>query len=225
VARSSNGHPSGISLGRALTIPSGIANDDLREVVRAIDRVHGDGRLPTIEMSMVPGLVIAPGQPIDGVFLYAPDDRGRVRARSIRIRFEAPHRGLVALHELGHFLDGCGLPGIGFSSVRHPSLSEWRQAMRRSRAWDELSQLAMNAQSDVMIRAASLLQPSELWARSYAQFVATRSGKETFREALIALRRQTPGDVYLPRQWEDDDFADVETGIDIAFRRLGWITE
>ncbi len=224
MARTPEDRPAGVSLGRALTIPSGIVNDELRDVVRLIDRVHGDGELPTIEMSMVPGLVLSSDQPTDGLFLYRLDERSVVRPRSIRLRFEAPHRAFVALHEIGHFLDGCGLPGIGFSSVRHPSLSEWRQAVRRSRAWLELNRLAMWTQRDVSVRATALLQPSETWARSYAQFVAIRSSSERMRESLVALRGQPLGDVYLPRHWEDDDFEEIETAIDATFRRLRWMT-
>ena len=50
-----NDRARGISVGRALQVREGIANDDLRELVAAIDRVHGDGMLPSIPLEFVDG--------------------------------------------------------------------------------------------------------------------------------------------------------------------------
>lgn len=222
----SKGRPSGISLGRALTISPGIVNEDLRAIVSFVDRVHGDGTLPAIDLGLVKNVVDRRSDRlIDGAFIYDLDEHGGVHPISIRVRHDAPHRALVVLHEIGHFLDGCGLPGTGFASMSSPSLGDWRQAASRSRAGRDLDQIAREANTAVALRAVTLLQPEELWARSYAQFVAIRSQSAVLQASLVAFRRRLPGDVYLPRQWEDDDFADIETAIDVAFRRLGWIVK
>jgi hypothetical protein len=92
-----SGRPAGpFSIGRALEIPAGSVNDDLRLVVEAVDRVHGVGHLPRIPMEFRNQLGmggrfdfnVATGEPI-----------------RIVVDRRAPHRILVALHEIGHFLD------------------------------------------------------------------------------------------------------------------------
>ena len=85
--------PAGISVGRALRIRSGFAHDLLREVVAAIDAVHGDGELPEIE------LTLQAIWPREGRFVVDPANGAPV---AIAIDAEEPSR-LAALHEIGHF--------------------------------------------------------------------------------------------------------------------------
>jgi len=222
MAQVSNGRPSGVSLGRALTIPSGIVNDDLREIVAMVDRVHGDGELPTIRLFSVQDIVDPMGRLLDGIFAAEMTALGDILPRSIRVRINAPHRRFVALHEMGHFLDAAGLPGTGYSSESHSSLTPWRQAIRRSRAFRDLLRLARTADPVTADRAIALAEPTRLWARSYAQFVAGRSNSAILAESLT-IHRRCGGGVYLPRQWDDDDFGAIDTAIVDLFRDLGWI--
>ena len=221
--RDQNRRPAGISLGRALTILPGIANDDLREVVAILDRVHGDGRLPAIPLAFVETRTDPSGNSLDGTFAFEVDDHGRILGRAILVRFAAPHRRFVALHEVGHFLDACGLPGGGESSRYHPLLTPWREAIFASRAFRELIQLVASSDPPTTSRAVKLLDSVELWSRSYAQFIAIRSGDGSLVAALNALRRRSPNDVYFPRQWPDDDFVGIEAAIEQLFWSLGWI--
>ncbi len=74
-----------------------------------------------------------------------------------------------------------------------------------------------------------MISPEELWARSYTQFVAIRSGDERLRTSLNALRHKYPremtsGAVYFPVQWDDDDFETIDLAVEGVFRRMGWIT-
>jgi hypothetical protein len=48
--RGGDGGPDGVPLGRAFLIVPGIANQPLREAVSVVERIHGDGELPTIPM-------------------------------------------------------------------------------------------------------------------------------------------------------------------------------
>jgi hypothetical protein len=205
------GRPGGISLGRALSVVPGIVNDELRRIVAII------------EVSVVAALTGPSGRQLDGAFIYDLDNDGRVLARSIRVRFGAPHLAFVALLEVGHFLDACAFPGIGFSSEIDASLAAWRRTVVASHAWRRLNRLASLSAGDPALRAASLLHPAEPWARSYAQFVTVRSHSQVLCEALDALRRATPGAVYLPGCWEDDDFVGLEVAIDDLFVTAGWI--
>jgi hypothetical protein len=218
------GHPAGISVGRALRIQTGILNDDLRYAVAAIDKVHGVGDLPSVPMRIVPYLPDHRGRRRDGVFVYRRADPSLpFMASIILIRSDAPHGQLVAIHEIGHYLDLCGLPGPGFSSADDPALAEWRQAVMDSRAYHELEALTGSPRAGVADRAYDLTVLEELWARSYAQFVATRSGSVQMQRAVAALRCRTPPGLYYPRQWDDDDFAAIEAAMDALFRGLGWI--
>jgi hypothetical protein len=224
-AGGSRGRPAGIPVSRAIDILPGVANDDLREAVAAISRVHGDGDLPPIPMSMRTRIVDGEGRPVDGLFSFDVLSDGPPTARSIQIRRAASHRPLVAVHEIGHFLDLHGLPGFGFASAddRVAMLDNWRRAVVRSRALGRLRELAASGDSVLRDRAGRLLQADELWARSYAQYVATRSDHTSVRAGLDAMRSRESDDVYLPQQWDDDDFAEIDAAIEELFRGLRWI--
>jgi hypothetical protein len=128
--------PAGIPIRRALAIPPGIANDHLREAVAAIERVHGDGVLPMIPLSMVGEIVTSGRGRADGLFTFDVDVEGYIRPRSVQVSSDAPNRPWVAIHEIGHFLDASGLPGPGYASGNHDvvELDRRRNAVARSRA-------------------------------------------------------------------------------------------
>jgi hypothetical protein len=219
-----DGRPAGISIGRAIVVPSGIVNDDLRDAVAAIDRVHGDGDLPSIQTMFVPQLADERGRDCDGLFVYWRIDPSQPFVPSIiLVRSGASYRSFVATHEVGHFLDLCALPGPTFSSSSDPLLAEWRETVTASRAFVELEAFMGMPDAEVARRARDLIVFEELWARSYAQFVAGRSGSLPMQRALAALRRRDPNTLYFPRQWEDDDFDAIEAAIHGLFRGLGWI--
>jgi hypothetical protein len=130
--------PSGVSVSRALLIRPGIANDDLRDAVSAINRVHGDGDLPPIPVSMV-GAHDLGGS--NGRFGFDLEPDGEISPRAISIAAAAALRQLALLHEVGHFLDAAGMPGAGFSSQRWAGLRDWRRAVTLSEAYKDLAGL------------------------------------------------------------------------------------
>lgn len=77
-----------------------------------------------------------------------------------------------------------------------------------------------------------LLQGHEVFARSYSQYIAVRSGNTamlnelriTQAEATPAAGRLTTvdGQVPYPRQWQDDDFAPIAKAFDDLFEAMGW---
>jgi len=213
------GRPAGVPVSRALDIRPGIANDELRQAIAAVNRVHGDGVLPTIPLSFAEEIVDPRAARADGGFSFDPDNEGRLIPVSIVVRSPATNRRFLVLHETGHVLDAAGLPGAGFASIRWGGMQAWRRAVVASRAYNSLITLRA---ADPR-RAASLLPFEELWARAYAQFVAVRSHDPTLLASLTALRRQAPDKVYYPRQWDDDDFAQIEHEIERVFRRMRWI--
>jgi hypothetical protein len=177
-------------------------------------------------MAMSDPIVNPAGEPVDGLFSADEMPDGQLLAQSIQIRSGAGHRPMVALHEIGHFIDLHGLPGPRFASADATVslLSDWRSAVLRSRAVADLTRVGRSGTLEVSRRAERLVVVEELWARSYAQFVATRCGDETLRGSVATLRRREPGGLYWPRQWDDDDFAEIEAAIESLFRRMRWIT-
>jgi hypothetical protein len=195
---------------------------------RLIDRVHGDGALPTVPATLSPDL----GR--RGTFVY---DAMRGLPIAIRVDAELSDRTLNAFHEVGHFLDfsGIGQPGQWASSA-DPAMREWRRAVRGSRSFRQLHALArrsavvvgspVGAQEVPVKRLAieRLLPIQEFWARSYAQYVTIVAGDADSIASLDALRRRTAGQLYVPVQWDENDFIEIAEAIDQLFRRLGWRT-
>jgi hypothetical protein len=205
--------PLGTPIGSALTLVAGPDLRPLSEAIATVDRVHGDGPLPTISVVRRP--------------LLAAEAYYHSLRLDIVIGTNAGQPALSLLHELGHALDhwGLGRQGDFATSTGHANLADWRRAVEGTRAWLDLRALRSRyPQARAQTILVYLLRYDELWARSYAQYVATRSGDPTLLAELDTRRRQRAGSrVHLPRQWDDIDFAPVADAIDDLFRRLGWI--
>lgn len=209
-------------MGRALGLPSYVLAADLHEAVRSIDRVHGDGVLPLVPIFLRDGL----------------STRGTFGKRagvpiSILIRSDVRHRGFALVHEVGHLLDVAGLgTGSQFASAGESALVEpWKHAVERSAAVrrlrsliDEVMDLLPGEERVRRLGARTLLEPEELWARSYAQYVAIVSGEPSLLSALDADRMPRPERVYYPIHWSDEDILPIAEAIEALFRRIGWRT-
>lgn len=141
---------------------------------------------------------------------------------------------LTFTHEVGHLLDSwcIGAPGVSFASESDPRLEPWRDAVRASQVWaryDELKQHPVIPYIDeedggVFLlpldpgELAAVTQFREYFARSYAQYIATRSRDTLLMEHLNRwLARQT-----WILQWDHADFAPIGEAIDSLFAALGW---
>lgn len=216
--------PAGVPLSRVLLIGPGIANDDLRAAVDAINRVHGDGDLPPIPVRLTSVVVGGVGVP-DGRVWFRQEPEGGLSSIMITVRSDAPNRQFVLVHEIGHALDLCGLPGEGFasSSAAVADLDEWRRSVTASRAYAALVERGRQDVGGEATRASILRHLEELWARSYAQFMAIRSGSPALMASLERLRRRPASAVYHPLQWDDDEFVFIDQAIEGLFGRLGWL--
>jgi hypothetical protein len=210
--------PDGTPLGRAFLIPDSPLAADLRAVVGAVASVHGDGPLPTIPIRIVRDPEIPHAR-----FRYGP--AGPI---SISVNHDSPWRSFALVHEIGHFIDYAGIGSLAsVASESDPELSAWRSAIRRSGRLDEVRRaLAERAELRTLdqARIASDLQTiPEWWARSYAQYIAIRSGEPTLLATLDAIRApRSLQDVDHLLHWDDDGFAPIEEAIEHLFRRLGW---
>lgn len=223
-----NGRPAGIAIGRSLDVPAGIAYDELREVIAAIDRVHGDGELPPVPVRLAPGL------PELGQFRF---DLATGEPIGLVVRAHQAYRQLTLLHEIGHLIDWFIFGAkTTFGSARHPMLESWLAVVVESGAYRQLDALAKRGRGVIdgtriavltgreVVAAGNALLPDECWARSYAPYVTIHSTIPGLARALSDLRTPKAGRVYYPLQWQDDDFAPIASAIDDLFGALGWRT-
>lgn len=175
-----------------------------REALSAIERVHGDGPLPKIDM------VRSPSERFFGSFTFYRDGQ----ARRIDISRKTPHPELTVTHEVGHFIDHNGLPGTGFESVNQ-TLPEMREVITRIKDTDTFRALSK-------LPDRGYLQSNfELWARAYTQYVATKSGNQTMKDHLDRILQSPNMSVNL-RQWRHDEFVPIAQAIDGLFGVMGW---
>jgi hypothetical protein len=136
-----------------------------------------------------------------------------------------PHPRLTYAHENGHRLDDTVLraPGGLGSLVRSdPLMGAWFDAVRTSPEYRELQ--AMQATfpiGDPFRKTADyLISPAELWGRSYAQFVAQRSGDPELlaevRSSTSAHDRGTSNS-----QWSMTSFSSIGAAIEAVLRGKG----
>jgi hypothetical protein len=206
------GRPVGpYSIGRALDIPSGSVNDDLRLAVEAIDKVHGVGHLPRIPMEFRTQLG-----------MHGRFDFDETTGEPIRILIDrrTPHRTFVAIHEIGHLIDLAEFgEGPIFGTTLSPILSPWSEAIEESAAFRNLSALIVQQPSAFLLKQ---LRPDELWSRSYTQYIAIRAQVADLDTSLESLRTVTLGRLHNPFQWEDNDFENIAAEIEALFVGLGW---
>jgi hypothetical protein len=154
--------PDGVSLLRSLVLPAGTLprDQELRDLCGTIDSVHGVGDLPPlpIRWGRLPPFMVARYQATEDL----------TNAVALTVDSSRPFWRLAVVHEVGHFLDHQGIrPADSFASATHYLLNEWRTVTQASAA---VRHLIANLGPD-----AYLTQIEELWARSYAQWVALRS--------------------------------------------------
>jgi hypothetical protein len=176
-----------------------------------IDSVHGDGTLPSIPVRARKSSAL-------GEYVHRGDT-----ARHINVMPTA-YRELALAHEIGHFIDHKGIGGAGFvSTTSSAQFQEWLDAVDQSRAVKTLRRVQSGDKPRTLPSRPQkwidyTLQRDELWARSYAQYVAHRSGDPIIRGQISSVRGK-----YAPLHWTDSDFEPIATAMDKLFEELGWL--
>ena len=131
----------------------------------------------------------------------------------------------VLWHELGHVLDRFAFgTSNGFATLVDPRLAKWRVAVLQSQRYAEWRALQTAASNPALIAYMPYhMRIWELWARSYAQYIATRTGDSVTLAFLQNHRTTLPTGEVPIYQWEHGDFAPIAAEIDTLFQRLGWI--
>ncbi len=143
------------------------------------------------------------------------------QAQGIVINQLGPHPRLTTCHEVGHFFDFDLVGPRGtFESERAENpdspLHNWWQAIHRSARFATL----FDTLNDPIFRAdaGEFLKRRELFARSYAQYVARKSGHAGMSEELREI--QAAYGMESLRQWDAADFAAIKTAFDKLLKQL-----
>ena len=180
----------------------------LRALLAAIDAVHGDGALPRIPVRW--------GVLPRGMVAQYRTTRTSTEAVSLTINPNRSRWMLAAVHEIGHFLDHQGIGDDSTMASRtSPLLLPWRHAVVESHAYRTLV--------EDFGSPPYLTDVEELWARSYAQWIALHGGEETLRTQVVQSRGSDPRVAVHSAQWHDDDFEPIADEVTRLFRRLRWI--
>lgn len=159
------------------------------------------------------------------------------------------HPRLTMAHETGHYLDQQYLsPAMGRHNIisgyasdteitSNPQMMEWNQAVKQSRAYLKLKDMRKQARQSssytytrpdgstatTRLNAQYLDYATtnrELFARSYAQYIGTRSQDPTMLAELDHIRDPATN-VYHGTQWADDDFEPIANAFDAIFEANG----
>jgi hypothetical protein len=196
----------------------------LQRTLDAIDGVHFvPQNLPDIPVKVVARL---PKQR-DGEYNYYTSNGAPA---SIRLLRNQDSISFSFAHEVGHYLDMQALSTqpAQYASDQMSELVEWRRAVQQSQGYKKLQQLQAGPRamsySDLLgnvhtvvvqkswIRYA--LQGHELFARSYAQWIAIRSGDAELLRALRIVQQRSLTGLGYAEQWQDADFEPIAKALD-----------
>jgi hypothetical protein len=141
---------------------------------------------------------------------------------SIAIADHGDHIGSTMTHEFGHYLDSQILgpqPGRWGTSfiADNEALLEWGRAIDASPTMQALRQHAVDHPHETLARY--YLSKKEIWARSYAQWIATRAGDDVLLAEMAAIRTDVGSRAL--SQWEPDEFGAIASTFDRIFADLG----
>jgi hypothetical protein len=184
------------------------AKDSLEGIVNLIESIHDmPADVPVLTVSIIDSL--------------SPNTQGTFDSnkRVIRIASTSPIRHLTFVHELGHALDWFAFGGgrcWGSESDNSP-LRGVIAAFLGTSAGRKL--LAIN-RSDAI--ATYLLQPREIWARNYAQYIAMQTVEGRLRNDLDVRAKASQLTPY-PYTVSEAEFGDIARAITDLLGDIGWL--
>jgi hypothetical protein len=228
-ARPTTRVPDGRSLAATITVPELPVFAPAARALGNVTRVHGDGALPAITISQ--------DRVKKGVAAYVYDERTG-RALGINVDPKKPWDELDIAHEIGHHLHQQVLSSHAdyMGNEVSADLQAWHAAVRATPTFQRLERLrdddfAMIRRGGRIVpvpntasEARILLRVRELWARSYAQYIAISSGDSAMLDSVGALRDVSNDQQTLyPYQWQDEEFEPVAREVEALFARKGWM--
>jgi SPP1 gp7 family putative phage head morphogenesis protein len=202
------------------TATRGVKKETLDDIKRALDAIGEVVRVP-------------PGQAADRISVkyvgranYAGQYGARVNILTrevfdseLRMAGNFDGRAGTFVHEYGHYLDmemmGDATRGIDEAS----ELWEWWQVVKGSRNYGEIrASSTLGAR-----RKAYFLGADECFARSFAQYIARKSGSGEILDDVFSAWQGTERRHGFVPQWDEADFAPIEAALDALFRKRGWL--
>lgn len=187
------------------------ARADIDRGLRAISSVHGPRGIPAMRLQT------ETVQRFGGWF-----ERG---TQNMAINPSWADRAFALVHEIGHVVDfyeiGTGVVGsdsiAAFGSEGGAWASGVVDAALRSETVALLKQIqgGLDAGNRFREHANYLLRRREIFARAYAQYIATKSGDKVIQEAM--RRYADRGTLNGFMHWPPDDFKEIEAAFDEAF--------
>lgn len=171
----------------------------IKDTLEAIDSVHDDGVLNSIPITT------SVTDRYLGAFGYVASGRSR---DNIDINTNGDRKMMTVAHEIGHFIDLRGLPDDDFHSK---NMKEFLSCARKTDTIKNIKNNCMPAYA----RYAN--QAQEIFARAYAQFIATRSGNKTMLKELKVEQLRK-----IPVQWTDDEFKEIDTILENLIKKQQW---
>jgi hypothetical protein len=179
----------------------------------AIDLVHDDGALPPIPLFDTDSDEYG--------FLMPMKTAAGMGTEYVAVRGTGPWPALTTVHEMGHFLDVGAIGPVGRMATLagDPDMAAVLAVVQKTASIKALEELRDNARNHRELQHYNyLLQPFEIWARAYAQFITEKSGSRVLQADLQRLLARDPN-----RQWTTEDFALVAQAIEALFKKLGWL--
>jgi hypothetical protein len=209
--------------------------------IAAIDAVHGvPAGLPLLPVKTIAAVPGAPSAAGGNAY-----DEVTGEPLAIHVAARCPCPATTVIHETGHFLDHRGLGGpqprmitdaprawAGLPDGVSDGLQGWWLSIEHSAAYQQLQDLRQNPMRDLsagridvrtFVPVDYLLEAGELWARSYCEYVARKSGDPVVNADLDdRIARTTAAELWVPEYWTSDDFSPIIVSIDRLFGALGW---
>lgn len=240
--------PAGKAVSEAFQLPEkGKLAAPIRDAMNAIDSVHGDGTLEQIPVKITSSTTQAGGfrnfEPYQ-IRSAKTGGIGETRAGQpigVEISRAGTHPELTMAHETGHYLDFSGIdkPGYWASEAaakgEASALTDWWQTVTNSPEYQQFVEMRQNPSSYTQRWTDAngdnwtakidrnglnyLLDPRELFARSYAQYIAEASGNEAMGAGLNEARAAR---IVGAQQWSTENFAPIRQAFDDLMQAQGW---
>jgi hypothetical protein len=149
--------------------------------------------------------------------------------RSVTISRLAPDFHGTALHEFGHFLDNRMLHTLSkcYASEYHHNFLRLMQLCSNSRPIQTIQQVLRKSSGPLSSEDRWFLEeavePYEIFARAYAQWICGRSGNSALRDSLAV--RSTKSTLFAGTAcvfyWDGKEVADIMNAIDVLFESKG----
>jgi hypothetical protein len=183
------------------------------DVSKTIDSIHGDGPLPPAPVKHEES-----GGSVNGQYRRFDNEITTFKEGAIP---------MTLTHEIGHWIDYRGFRNIPDAE---PPMKGDKVFASYSPLFKKFIKIAKSSNKIKEIKTAYLTAKSkryltsnhEIFARAYAQYIATKSKNPEMLENLKNRQTGAKGRSY-PDQWDDEDFVPLYNEIETIFKQIGWL--